>query len=143
MVGLLASITCHLMGWLDIELPQGTSLSLLHAVMFISIFSLVIPLIILAERTKPKTGRGNLDHLFALLPKWARIAAVVLLVYAVLNYVVIMISHHPWPGWRRLPVAVQLRGFSGHWMLFYAWALAGFVALRRMAQKKRGNHGVA
>jgi hypothetical protein len=30
-----------------------------------------------------------------------------------------------------------VRGFFGHWMMFYGVATAGFVALARLARKRR------
>ena len=128
--GLLVSIVCHLMGWLGVEPPGGKSL---FVMLNLGIFVVCIPLGILADRTKPKSGRDNFKHLLAELPKWARVAAVGLLIYAILNYVSIMIRHE----WRGISFSLKLRAFSGHWMLFYGWAAAGFVALARLARKRR------
>src|SRR5882672_5432029 len=131
-MGLLASIACHLMGWLHVEPPWGKSVFLLH----IGIFVVWIPLVLFANRTMPKPGRGNLEHLLAELPKWVRVATGGLFAYALLNfaYFIFCTRHYPKHG---VPFSVELRGVSGHWMMFYGIAFAGFVALARLARKRR------
>jgi hypothetical protein len=36
-----------------------------------------------------------------------------------------------------VPAAIELRGFSGHWMLFFGIEAVGFFALARLARAKR------
>jgi len=129
--GLVASMGCHLMGWLHIEPPWGKSVFLLH----LGIFVVWVPLVFLANRTMPKPGRGNMDHLFAELPKWMRVAAGTLFVYALLNFAWFIYCTRQYPR-HGVPFSVELRGFSGHWMMFYGVAAAGFVALSRLARKR-------
>ena len=130
--GLLASIACHLMGWLHVEPPWGRSVFLLH----IGIFLVWIPLVVFANRTMPKTGRGNFEHLLAELPRWARVATGLLFAYALLNFAYFIICTYQYPK-HGVPFSVELRGFSGHWMMFYGVAWAGFVGLARLAQKRK------
>jgi len=136
-VGLLASITCHLLGWLQVEPPLGKSIFVLHG----GIFVVWIPLVIFANRTMPKPGRNNMDHLLAELPKWMRVATGILFVYAILNFVyfIYCTSQYPKHG---VPFSIELRGFSGHWMMFYGTAMAGFIALSRLARKRRKSETV-
>ena len=133
-VGLLASLGCHLMGWLQVEPPWGKSVFLLH----IGIFVVWVPLVILANRTMPKPGRGNLEHLLAELPRWVRFATSGLFTYALLNFAYFIYCTRQYPK-HGVPFSVELRGFSGHWMMFYGIASAGFVALARLARKRRQN----
>ncbi|HEX4350517.1 MAG TPA: hypothetical protein VH251_09020 [Verrucomicrobiae bacterium] len=132
-IGFVASVACHLMGWLHIQPPGGQWAFLLH----VGIFVVWIPLVISANRTmpKPNQGRGNLEHLSALLPKWVRIATGVLFGYAILDflYFIYCTSQYPKNG---VPFYIELRGFSGHWMMFYGVATAGFVALARLKQRQ-------
>ena len=132
--GLVASVVCHLMSWFHVVPAWGRSVFLLHA----GIFIVWIPLVVFANRTMPKKGRGNFEHLLAELPKWARVATSGLFIYALLNFAYFMIctSRYPKHG---VPFVVELRGFSGHWMMFYGMALAGFVALARLDRKKNRN----
>ncbi len=137
-VGLLASLACHLMGWLQVEPPWGKSVFLPH----IGIFVVWVPLVIFANRTMPKPGRGNFEHLLAELPRWVRFATGGLFVYALLNFAYFIYCTHQYPR-HGVPFPVKLRGFSGHWMMFYGIASAGFVALARLARKRRQNEIVA
>jgi hypothetical protein len=130
--GFLASLACHLMGWLQIEPPWGKSVFVLH----IGIFLVWFPLVIMANRTMPKPGRNNFEHLVAALPKWVQPVFTILFVYALLNFVYFIYCSTQYPK-HQVPFYVELRGFSGHWMMFYGIAAIGFVALSRLAPKPK------
>ncbi|EEF61796.1 hypothetical protein [Pedosphaera parvula] len=132
LTGLIASIACHLMGWLHVEPPWGKSVFILH----VGIFVVWFPLVILANRTMPKAGRNNMKHLLAVLPKWVRVACAVLFAYAILHFVYFIYCTQQYPK-HGVPFYLELRGFSGHWMMFYGIASAGFVALGRLARKSK------
>ena len=132
-VGFAASVTCHLMGWLQLELPWGKSVFLLHA----GIFVVWLPLVIFANRTMPtKSRRNNFEHLLAELPKWVKTVLGGLFVYALLNFGYFIFCTSQYPR-HEVPFFVELRGFSGHWMVFYGVASVGFVALRGLARKQK------
>jgi hypothetical protein len=101
----------------------------LHA----GIFIVWIPLVIFATRSAPDRRRGNLEHLLAVLPDGARVAMYGLFGYAFLNFAYFLYSSSPYPR-HEVPFRLELRGFSGHWMLFYGVAAIGFVALERLVQ---------
>ena len=128
--GFLASLICHALAWLQIDPPLGHSVMLLH----VGIFVVWLPLVLLANRTMPKSGRGNLEHLLAAVPKWVRIAVGVLFGYTILNFAYFMDCTGQYPK-HDVPFLVELRGFSGHWMMFYGMATVGFIALGRLQQK--------
>jgi hypothetical protein len=130
--GFVASVACHFMGWLHLEPPWGKSVFVLH----IGIFVLWFPLVLFANRTMPKGVRGNMEHLLAELPGWVRRAGAVLFVYTLLNfgYFMYCASQYPKNG---VPFYLELRGFSGHWILFYGVAAIGFIALARLARKRK------
>lgn len=130
--GFFASLYCHLLSWLDPNPPLGRTVFLLHA----GIFAVWIPLVISANRTRPNPARGNLGHLFAVLPAWARVAVYGLFGYALLNFAYFLYSTRGYPK-GQVPFRLELRGFSGHWMLFYGVAAVGFVALDRLAEKRK------
>jgi hypothetical protein len=77
---------------------------------------------------------GNLDQLLAELPAWARIMVGVLFAYCLINFVSFLWMAHQYPK-REVPLALELRGFSGHWMMFYGVAHAGFVGLARLSRQ--------
>jgi hypothetical protein len=132
MAGFFASLYCHLVAWLIPNPPLSRSVFLLHAGIFVA----WIPLVILANRTRPNPARGNLDHLFAVLPGWLRLAAGVLFGYAIVNFLWFLHLTGPYPK-GHVPFRIEVRGFSGHWMLFYGIAAIGFVALDRLAQQAK------
>ena len=133
-VGLAASVGCHALGWLGIDPPGGKAVFALH----VGVFVVWIPLVVLANRTMPTGGErdGNLNHLVAELPRWVRAAMIAALVYAVVNFVLYMVASGAYPK-KEVPFTLQMRGFSGHLMMFYGWAVGGFVALRRLARKRQ------
>jgi len=129
--GFFASLVCHVMGWLHIEPPWGRSTFLLH----VGIFVVWFPLVGLANRTMRKPRRGNFEHLLAVLPKWARGFTYALFIYTLINFVWFLIAAHRYPK-GEVPFALELRGFSGHWMLFYGIATLGFIALARLTRQR-------
>ena len=136
--GFVASVACHFMGWLHIEPPWGKSVFVLH----VGFLVLWFPLVIFATRTMPKGATGNVEHLLAELPKWVRRAVTVLLVHTFLNFAYFMYCTSQYPK-RGVPFYLELRGFSGHWILFYGMAVTGFVALARLARKRKEHETVA
>jgi hypothetical protein len=132
LIGLVASIACHLMGWLQVAPPWGKGAFLLH----LGLFVLWIPLVGCANRAMPAKRRNNVEHLLKELPKWVRIAVGSLFVYALLNFVYFIFCTSQYPK-HKVPLFLELRGFSGHWMMFYGCALAGYVALGRLARKQK------
>ncbi len=131
-LGFLASLVCHVMGWLHFYPPGGNTVFLLH----IGVFPLWIPLVIFSNRTMPKGAKGNAAHVQAEVPRWLRRVSAVLFAYALLNFVYFLYSTSQYPK-HEVPHYVELRGFSGHWMLFYAMAGIGFVGLGRLARKRK------
>jgi len=127
--GFFASLLCHVLSWLPGAPPVPQAVFALHVGMFV----VWIPLVIFATRSAPDRRRGNLEHLLAVLPEGARIAVYGLFGYALLNFVYFLYSSRVYPR-HHVPFQLELRGFSGHWMLFYGVAAIGFVALERLVQ---------
>ena len=131
-IGFIASVVCHVMGWLQVEPAWGKSLFVLH----VGFLVLWIPLVTFANRTMPKGARSNAAHLFAELPPWVGRAVTIFGFYVVLNFVYFIYRASQYPK-REVPFYIELRGFSGHWMLFYGVSIVGFVALARLARKRK------
>jgi hypothetical protein len=132
--GFVASLACHILSWWQITPPGGNSVFILH----VGFLILWFPLIIFANRTTPKGANGNLNHLFAEMPLWVLTAGKILIAYIILNFVYFMYCTSQYPN-HKPPLYVEVRGFSGHWMLFYGIATIGFIALARLAQKQKQN----
>lgn len=129
--GFVASVGCHVLGWLQLDPPWGKSVFMLH----LGIFVVWIPFVIFTNSTMPKQADSNIEHLLAELPRWVRFVAGGMFVYTLINfaYFIYLTSQYPKNG---VPFFIELRGFSGHWMLFYGVATAGFVALGRLSRRK-------
>jgi hypothetical protein len=127
--GLLASLGCHVLGWLEVDPPGGEAVFLLH----VGIFVVWVPLVLCANRAVPKGGASH-EHLRTEAAGCAAGFVGVLFVYAIVNFLIFMAAASPFPK-GRVPFLLQLRGFSGHWMLFYGVASVGFAALARRARK--------
>jgi hypothetical protein len=130
-IGFTASIICHLLAWFHVEPPWGKSVFVLH----VGFLILWIPLVTASNRTMPKEGRGNFEHLLAVLPRAVRFILPGLGGYTAINFVYFILSTFKYPR-GKVPFYLELRGFSGHWMLFYGMAAIGFVALARLARKR-------
>jgi len=77
-----------------------------------------------------------MEHLLAELPRWVRVVTGCLFAYALLNFAYFIFCTRQYPK-HGVPFSVELRGFSGHWMMFYGVASAGFVALARLSKKRK------
>jgi hypothetical protein len=130
--GLMASAGCHVAALLGATPPGGKAAFALH----VGIFAVWIPLVICANRTKPDGAGGNLDLLLAELPGWVGGAALLLFAYAIVNFVTFLAAATQYPR-GQVPLALELRGFSGHWMMFYGIATIGFLGLARRGRKAR------
>jgi hypothetical protein len=126
-LGFLASLACHILGWLRINPPGGKKVFALHVI----IFPLWIAMLILAGRNKaPNSGRrATVGPLLETLPPWLTQGVAVLFIYAIIHFILFAIQ----TGGKRsgMPLYLEVRGVSGHWMMFYAVATAGFFALYR------------
>jgi hypothetical protein len=118
-VGLALSILSHLAALLGSAGPLGDYAWVLH----IGIFVVWLPTVLVAARMS--ADFENKDTWKAALrgcPRWMRYMTYGFFGYALLNFVVFMITA-PKGGSGPMPPAV-VRGFSGHWMAFYSAAAA-------------------
>jgi hypothetical protein len=126
-VGLGLSLIVHVAAWVHYIFPIGKWVFALH----LGIFVVFVPLVISANRTTPTPGkRDNLEHLFGTLPRWTQPLATGVFVYALAQFALFMwqASHYTK---HHVPHDLELRGFSGHWIMFYTWSLLGHIGLMR------------
>lgn len=161
LAGFLASVAIHastFQGWYF-----GQSGKMLMGLMHIGVFVAFIPsVLLLAARRKEKYGspaprltyRQQLDLLFGGLPLWPRVLFLLLLFYALANFFLNMpaggpsindgqyvLSNHG----KILKVLTEaeyyqaktheLRGFSGHWIAFYYFAVLVLVSRKSELKK--------
>jgi hypothetical protein len=123
--GLVLSLAAHLMALAGIPIPGGKTVFALH----IGVFVVWIPAVIVSIRVMRRIrGRKFWHIVLENCPFWMRTIVQVTFIYAIANFVLFLISTagHPVPAGD--PSPPELRGFSGHWMVFYAAAFAALYA---------------
>jgi len=136
-VGFVLSVIVHCLSIFGVNPPGGDIVFFLH----VGIFIIWLPAVMLNQRH----GKDFLDR----TPRWMRNAMTVLGAYAILNFGYFIVTS-PRKGSaeaNRNPASPKVvRGFSGHWMIFYG---AGFSMLwcswkeRRAALERRCPNGHA
>jgi len=103
-------------------MPGGKAVWALH----IGIFVVWIPTVLLARRFTRGVNRKDFWKIALIgCPKWMRQALYVIFGYAILNFLyffAMTVNRPPSRGGDTPPEVV--RGFSGHWMVFYGAAFA-------------------
>src|SRR5262249_25867443 len=129
-LGLIASIVVHLSTVIGVPNPLGRAAWALHAGVFVVWFPAVLVGIRLSRDFKNKDlWRAALRG----CPPWLTYAAGAFFVYALINFALFMLtSVHGKPT-----ESQELRGFSGHWMAFYAVGIAMLYSSTRAEEFDR------
>src|SRR5262245_61256897 len=120
-LGLILSIIVHLCAWLGIPSPLGRYTWILHMGIFVVWFPTVLASQRLSQEYRTKDFwkaalRGS--------PRWLRGMVYFFGGYAMVNFLIFILSEKPaHPSGADMPPVIA-RGFSGHWMVFYSAALA-------------------
>jgi len=120
-VGFVLSVAAHISAVAGHPIPGGKAVWALH----IGIFIVWFPTVLVAYRLTRGAKRKDFWKVaLAGCPKWMRIALYGIFAYAILNFISFMLVtvKHPQPPGEAPPEVV--RGFSGHWMVFYSAAFA-------------------
>ena len=120
-VGLVLSIVAHIAALADIASPIGSFVWALH----IGIFVVWLPTVLVATRVTRGANRKDFwKIMLSGCPAWMRQALYMLFAYAILNFVWFAFTNggRPQPSADAPPAVI--RGFSGHWMIFYGAAFA-------------------
>ena len=124
LTGFALSLAVHILALLGSPTPFGKEVWMLH----LGIFIVFPPAVLISLRMKRGAGRKEFSKT-ALngWPLWMRATVALLFVYAIVNFFICFGST---AGQRRDKYAkvedpsTVLRGFSGHWLLFYGIAFA-------------------
>ena len=120
-LGLMLSIVAHVMALAGMELPGGKLVWTLH----MGIFVVWIPTVLVSIRTTRYTNSKDFWKLaLSGCPVWMRKAFYVLFAYAILNFILFMFTTMNGPQSVGDAPPSAVRGFSGHWMIFYGAAFA-------------------
>jgi hypothetical protein len=117
--GLILSVGVHVASLLGFHLPGGKLVWSLH----IGIFVVWLPTVLVSMRIGRGTNRKDAWNLaLSGCPVWMRRALYLVMGYAVFNFLIFMLAgaDHPKPPGDAPPEVI--RGFSGHWMVFYGAA---------------------
>lgn len=121
--GLALSITAHCMALAGVPIPGGRLVWGLH----IGIFAVWLPTVLASMKMTRHASRKDVWKIaLAGCPVWMRRAGYVLFGYAILNFIVFMATTASQPKQQQsgdTPPSI-VRGFSGHWMIFYGAAFA-------------------
>jgi len=120
--GLALSIGAHVMALMGAAIPGGKLVWALH----IGIFVVWLPAVLVSTQMTRYANRKDFWKVaVAGCPLWMRRAGYALFGYAILNFIVFMATTGSQP---KQPVGDAppsvVRGFSGHWMVFYGAAFA-------------------
>jgi hypothetical protein len=124
-LGFLLSVAAHVASIAGVPLPGGQSIWLLHT----GIFVVWVPTILISHSVvRGKRRRDVWKVLLSGCPPWMRVLGYALVAYVVVNFLYFMTttsgSH---PGGASPSV---IRGFSGHWMLFYGVAFMTLYSVK-------------
>ncbi|KRG44829.1 hypothetical protein ARC20_07960 [Stenotrophomonas panacihumi] len=126
-IGLLLSVLAHITALLGIDLHLGDSVFVLHG----GVFLVWLPTVLLASKMGrggrisgwSPGGRGFWKQALSGCPAWMRYTAFGLFGYAMLNFFLVARGVADGANDASMDPAV-IRGFSGHWMVFYYFAFA-------------------
>ncbi len=128
-VGLAASLAVHLVTFTAYAPPRAA------LALHLGVFATTLPVLFAAKAWAEERARdlgtiaGRWSIATALVrpvPTWQKVAFVVLAVYVSINFAVSLARLADGPG-----AGLELRLFSGHWMLFYAFS--AILACRLLA----------
>ena len=140
-IGLLLSIAAHIASILGVPLPGGNVVWSLH----VGIFVVWFPAVMVGYRINRGRPQSELwKNVLSGCPTWMRYAGYGLFGYAAGNFIwfyAVMQSGSPPEG---AAPASEIRGFSGHWMVFYGAAFAILLSAYRkprLLKKQRCSKG--
>ena len=144
-IGFILSVAAHLAAIAGSPIPFGKSVWALR----IGIFVVWLPTVLVAYRmTRGANRKDSWRVVLVGCPRWMRSALYVVFGYAILNFVLFMATTagHSQQQGDASPEVV--RGFSGHWMVFYGAAFAtlysaSVVSYSAMDRRCPNGHAVA
>lgn len=129
-LGFALSLIAHVASILGIALPGGPATFALH----VGIFVVWIPTVIVVPRMRRGLGtRAAFESAFSAAPRWLNRTRQLIFVYGIANFL-IFVNAIP----KHAQVADNdpelIRGFSGHWLIFYSTAFTVLYSVTRDPQ---------
>jgi hypothetical protein len=132
--GFLLSLAAHLLAITGTEVPGGGKVWALH----LGIFVVWLPVVLISRR-KPQRGQCK-DHWKAVMsacPVWMSRGLKLLFAYALVNFMLFFVGTIGQPKPHGAAPPAVIRGFSGHWMVFYGAAFITFYSAIKAAHGER------
>lgn len=125
LAGFIASLLAHIAGYAGIDRPLGLDPWPLH----VGIFVVWLPSVLAAQKlSKDFPQKDMWKATLRGCPKWIRYMLFGLFGYAILSFLAFFISTE-----NSQNEASTIRGFSGHWLVFYFAAFAILQSYSRVA----------
>ncbi|HEV7243341.1 MAG TPA: hypothetical protein VGQ36_29215 [Thermoanaerobaculia bacterium] len=133
LAGLLLSVATHVAALTGRSGPLGDFSMVLH----VGIFVVWIPAVFLAKDLARGSKSADLwKQTLRGAPAWVRYANQALFIYTAVNFFIFIgLADKNTPGGGMS--AADVRGFSGHWMLFYATALSILYSASNIPDRER------
>ena len=126
-LGLFLSCYAHVIALLGMQPAWGESAWFLH----IGIFVVWLPVVLFSQRVMRGVPQKDFwKVMFAGCPDWMRAVQKIVLTYAVANFLYFMFVSSSTNSADDTDPSV-IRGFSGHWLIFYGAAFSTFYSLYR------------
>jgi hypothetical protein len=117
-IGLILSCASHFAALFGRTGPLGDHAWLLH----IGIFIVWLPTVLVAREMAGNRG-FTWEAVLRGCPAWMKYVVYAFAGYAGVNFIVFVLNAPPKSAFNGMPPSI-VRGFSGHWMAFYAMAMA-------------------
>jgi hypothetical protein len=129
--GLVLSVISHFAALLGEEGPLGRYTPALH----IGIFVVWLPAVLVASRLARNAPQRDIWRvLLRGCPAWMRYVTYGFFVYGIVNFVFFLSAAPKTNGSGPMPPQV-VRGFSGHWMMFYSAAMAVLCSAAKLREE--------
>ncbi len=127
-LGFVLSVAAHVASIAGVPLPGGQSIWLLHT----GIFVVWIPTVLISSKVMRGERRGDFwKVVLSGCPAWMRVLGYALFGYVLLNFFYFIATSSGRGHYVGGPPPPVIRGFSGHWMLFYGVAFMTLYSVRR------------
>ena len=126
-LGFLLSVAAHVASIAGVPLPAGQSIWLLHT----GVFVVWLPTILISNKVMQGERRKDMwKIMLSGCPRWMRLLGYSVAAYVVVNFIYFMATSSGKAHYTGSPPPSVIRGFSGHWMLFYGMAFMTLYSVK-------------
>jgi hypothetical protein len=127
-IGFVLSSAAHVASIVGVQIPGGSAVLALQ----VGIFAAWLPAVLVMSSFRGRVSNRDLWKVaLSGCPGWMRAAVFVVFGYAFLNFFYCFVIMPGRPQSDGSSLLSEVRGISGHWMIFYATAFAVLYSARR------------